>query len=77
MNHQKRDPAEQNGISEYHLDYCFPGDEWGHKLAILVGVERHTKMKKAMVVPSKGATGSFAARRTIQLITSAAIRIRR
>ena len=68
MNHQKRDPAEQNGISEYHLDYCFPGDEWGHKLAILVGVERHTKMKKAMVVPSKGATGSFAARRNIQLM---------
>ena len=45
MNHKQRNPDEQNGISEYHLDYCFPGDEW-HRLTILVAIERHTKMKR-------------------------------
>ncbi len=29
---------------EVHLDYCFPGDENGQKLTILVVVEKFTKM---------------------------------
>ena len=35
------------------MDYCFPGDEFD-RLIVLVVIERYTKMKKAVVVPSKG-----------------------
>ena len=35
---------------------------------VLVVIERYTKMKKAVVVPSKGSTGSYAARMVIELI---------
>ena len=55
-------------MDEFHLDYSFPGDEFGCKLTILVGVERCTGMKMASVVPTKGATGMFAARRVIELV---------
>ena len=68
MDHTRRDPDEQDGVSEYHLDYCFPGDEHGNKLTVLVAIEKHTKMKKAMVVPMKGSTGHFAARKVLDLI---------
>ena len=30
-------------VSEYCFDYCFPGDEFGYKLTVLVGKERLTK----------------------------------
>ena len=49
------------------MDYCFPGDQFDI-LTVLVVIERHTKMKKAVVVPSKGSTGSYAARMVIELI---------
>ena len=49
------------------MDYCFPGDEFD-RLTVLVVIERYTKMKKAVVVPSKGSTGSYAARIVIELI---------
>ena len=32
------------------MDYCFPGDEFGFKLAILVVVEKYTGMKASIVV---------------------------
>ena len=48
------------------MDYCFPGDEFD-RLTVLVVIERYTKMKKALVVPSKGSTGSYAARMVIEL----------
>ena len=44
------------------MDYCFLGDEFDRL------TERYTKMKKAVVVPSKGSTGSYAARMVIELI---------
>ena len=65
--HRKRDGHEQ-GLPEYHMDYCFPGDECDQRLTVLVVVERYSKMKKAVVVPSKGSTGSYAARMVIELI---------
>ena len=49
------------------MDYCFPGDEGGEKLTILV-VERHSKMKKAVVVLSKGSTGRYAVRMVVDPI---------
>ena len=48
---------------EVHLDFCFPGDEFGEKgLTILVARERLTKMMMGTVVPRKS-TGQFIARR--------------
>ena len=35
---------------------------------MLVGVERHSRMKKAVVVPSKGSTGSYAASMIMELM---------
>ena len=40
----------------------------GFKLTILVGVERYSGMKMCTVVPTKGATGAFAARKVIELV---------
>ena len=68
MNHSKND-RDVRGLDGFHVDYCFPGDEFGHRLTILVDVERYSGMKAGIVVPSKGSTGSFAARRVVQLIT--------
>ena len=67
MNHTRTD-KEERGIDEFHLDYCFPGDEFGFKLTILVAVEKYSGMKASIVVPTKGADGSFAARQAIELI---------
>ena len=58
----------ESGIPEYHLDYCFPGDEEGERLTVLVGVERYSRMKKAVVVPSKGSTGWYAAKMIMELM---------
>ena len=65
--HQRMGDQEGLVIPEYHMDYCFPGDEFD-RLTVLVVIERYTKMKKAVVVPSKGSTGSYAARMVIELI---------
>ena len=67
--HQRKGDREQQGIPEYHLDYCFPGDEFDHRLTVLVAIEKYTKMKKAVVVPCKGSTGSYAAKMVVELIT--------
>ena len=56
-------------IPEYHLDYCFPGDKLGQRLTILVAVERYSRMKKGVVVPSKGSKGMYAARMVLELIS--------
>ena len=39
------------------MDHCFPDDEDGQKLTILVVVERHSKMKKAVVFTVEGFDG--------------------
>ena len=69
MSHRKDDDDGNRGIDEFHFDYCFPGDEFGFRLTVLVGVERYTGMKMAVVVPTKGADGSYAARRAAELMT--------
>jgi hypothetical protein len=67
MDHTKVKKGEHE-LDEFHLDYCFPGDEFGYKLAVLVAVERGTGMKASIVVPRKGSTGNFAARRVVDLV---------
>ena len=39
VDHQ-RDKREERKLPEYSFDYCFPGDEFGFKWAVLVGKER-------------------------------------
>ena len=68
MPHEREKADEEQTLPEYHMDYAFPGDEEGNKLTTLVIIERHSKMKKAVVVPSKGSTGRFAARKVLDLI---------
>ena len=38
MSHEKKEKAE-SGPMEFGFDYCFPGNEFGHKLTIRVGKE--------------------------------------
>ena len=45
MSHRRRKDLEEASIPEYHLDYCFPGDEDGNKLTVLVVVERHRQVR--------------------------------
>ena len=42
MDHKKRD-AEAHSMPEYHMDYCFPGDEDGQKLTVLTRSSRGTR----------------------------------
>ena len=37
MSHRRKKDLEEASVPEYHLDYCFPGDEDGNKLTVLVG----------------------------------------
>ena len=67
--HRRRLEDHVERIPEYHLHYCFPRDEMGQLLTILVAVERYSRMKKAVVVPSKGSTGMYAARMVLELIS--------
>ena len=71
MDHRKRSAGEE-GVPEYHLDYCFPGDEEGQKLVVLAVVERYSRMKKMAVVPSKGSTGEYAMKMVLSLMRNAA-----
>ena len=64
--HRRKDELGPHGIPECHLDYCFPGNELDQRLTVLVAIEKYTKMKKAVVVPTKGSTGSHAARMVIE-----------
>ena len=68
MDHKSRKEDKEVSLPEYHLDYCFPRDEDGQKLTILVVVERRSEMKKGMVVPSKSSTGKYAAKMVMELM---------
>ena len=55
-------------ISEYGFDYCFPGDEFGYKLTVLVGKERLTGNWMATSVPTKGSSGRFAVDKCLEFL---------
>ena len=59
---------EERKLSESCFEYCFPGNEFGYKMTVLVGVERLTGMKFATSVPTKGSSGKFAVDRALELI---------
>ena len=59
---------EERGLNEFSFDYCFPGDEFGYKLTVLVGRERASGMTMATVVPMKGSSGKFAVDKALDLM---------
>ena len=59
---------EDRKIREFSFDYCFPGDQAGAKITVLVGRERVTGMTMASVVPVKGTSGQFAAMRVLEFV---------
>jgi hypothetical protein len=73
LDHRK-DIREERGLPEFSFDYCFPGDEFGYRLTILVGRERATGMTFASVVPEKGSKGKFVADRCLEFFAECGCR---
>ena len=67
MDH-RRAVGDERILLEYSFDYCFPGNELGYKLTVLVGRERVTGMCMATVLPFKRSTGKFAADKVMEFI---------
>ena len=55
-------------MCEYCFYDCFPGDEFGYELTVVVGTERLTGMKFATSVPTKGSSGKVAVDRASDFI---------
>ena len=55
LDHRKA-VTEERGLAEYSFDYCFPGNELGYKLTVLVGREnfRHEHGDSAAIEGLKG-----------------------
>ena len=68
MDHRRRPGDGEDGVPEYHVDCCFPGDEEGQKLVVLAIVEKHSRMKRMVVVPFKGSTGEYATKAVLELM---------
>ena len=61
---QHRQSKDKPGIREIHVDYCFMGKAEDHRpKCIVVAKDRETRMVMASVVPLKGASHEFPARR--------------
>jgi hypothetical protein len=73
LDHRK-DVREDRGLPEFSFDYCFPGDEFGYRLTILVGRERVTGMTFATVVPEKGSKGKFVADKCMEFFAECGCR---
>jgi hypothetical protein len=73
LDHRK-DVKEPRGLPEFSFDYCFPGDEFGFRLTILVGRERATGMTFATVVPEKGSKGKFVADKCLEFFVECGCR---
>ena len=67
MDHRKAIDQER-GLSEYSFDYCFPGDELGCKLTVLVGRARAVGAYGATAVPMKGSMGKFTVDKIMDMI---------
>ena len=64
----RREVRKEGGLSKYSFEYCFPGDEFGYKLTVLVGRERVTGASFATAMPTKGSTGRFTIEKMIELV---------
>lgn len=68
LDHRK-EVGKDREVSEYAFDYCFPGDELGFKLTVLVGKERLTGMNFGVAVPMRGSSGRFGVDEALEFIT--------
>ena len=68
LDHRKS-AEEERGLNEFSFDYCFPGNEFGFKLTVLVGRERASGMTMATVVPMKGSMGKFTVDKVLHFMT--------
>ena len=59
MDHKRKAQRDEPSVPEYHMDYCFPGDEDGQRLTVLVVVERDTRMKKRWWYLRRGRLGGM------------------
>ena len=59
MDHRS-DPLKERSVPEYFFDFAFPGDEFGHKTAVLVGKEGMSGLVFAAAIPVKGFEGRYA-----------------
>ena len=64
----RKEVGKERGLCEYSFDYCFPGDELGYRLTVLVGRERVTGASFATAVPTKGSTGRFTIEKMIEFV---------
>ena len=64
----KKSDGAAGDLPEFHLDYCFPGDDMGFKLTILLGAERGTGSKVSAVVPQKRTTREYASAEVVNFI---------
>ena len=55
----RSDPLKERSVPEYSFDFAFPGDEFGHKTAVLVGKERMSGLVLAAAIPVKGSEGRY------------------
>ena len=55
---KESDPLKERSVPEYSFafDFAFPGDEFGHKTAVLVGKERMSGLVLAAAILVKGGT---------------------
>ena len=61
----KKQPGEEGGAPELHVDFMFMGEpEGGRTLTLLVAKERRTRMVMVSVIPKKS-SGEFAAKRVL------------
>ena len=64
----RRAVEDDRRIREFAFDYCFPGNEKGFRVTILVGRERVTGMTMASVVPVKGTSGQYSVIKALEFI---------
>ena len=55
----RSDPLKERIVPEYSSDFAVPGDEFGHKTAILVGKERMSGLVLAAAILVKGSEGRY------------------
>ena len=65
--HFKRQEREDS-LAEVHFDYCFMSTAEQPLVTILMGKERESKMSMATMVPMKGASVEFPARRVLAFL---------
>ena len=68
MTPHSKHPSRIDGLTEVHFDYCFMSTKGEPLATVLVAKERTTKMSMATVVPMKGGSLEYPARRVLAFL---------